>query len=70
MLCITNLCNLLTVFPPRIKKKGGGGGFEHLEAVYAVAHTLLAYITTILCCVNALWGSLLAGISCTAQKVF
>ena len=27
---------------------GGGGGIEHLEAVYAWAHTLLAY-TTILC---------------------
>ena len=36
---------------PRIKKKGGGGGVEHLEAVYVWAHTLLAY-TTILCCVN------------------
>ena len=28
---------------------GGGGGIEHLEAVCALAHTLLAY-TTILCC--------------------
>ena len=28
-----------------------GGGIEDLEAVYALAHTLLAY-TTILCCVN------------------
>ena len=36
---------------PRIKNKRGGGGIEHLEAVYAWAHTLLAY-ATILCCVN------------------
>ena len=35
--------------PSRIKKRGAG--IEHLEAVYARAHTLLAY-TTILCCVN------------------
>ena len=25
---------------PKIKKKGGGGGIEHLEAVYAWAHIL------------------------------
>ena len=31
---------------------GGGGGIEHLEAVYAWAHKMLAYTTTILCCVN------------------
>ena len=34
---------------------GGGGAIEHLEAVYAWAHTLLAY-TTILCCVNTVKG--------------
>ena len=30
---------------PRIKNKGGGG-IEHLESVYAWAHTLLAHTTT------------------------
>ena len=42
---------------------GGGGGIEHLEAVCAMAHTLLSF-TTILCCVNTvkvgcapLWGN-------------
>ena len=35
---------------PGLKRKGGGG-IEHLEAVHALAHTLLAY-TTILCCMN------------------
>ena len=38
------------MFPPGLKR-GGGGGIEHLEAVYALAHALLAY-TTILCCMN------------------
>ena len=38
----------VTVFPPGLKRRGGD---EHFGAVYAWAHTLLAY-TTILCCVN------------------
>ena len=42
---------------PRIKKKRGGG----VEAVYALAYTLLAY-NTILCCTNMVvlrpfWGN-------------
>ena len=52
-ICILSLCpkflNRAISVSPRIMKKGGG--IEHLEAVYALAHTLLAY-TTILCCVN------------------
>ena len=39
-----------------LKRRGGGGGggivIERLETVYAWAHTLLAYTTTILCCMN------------------
>ena len=30
------------MFPPGVKRRGGGG-VEHLEAVYAWVHTLLAY---------------------------
>ena len=38
----TNHQVLRTVFPPGLKR--GGEGIEHLEAVYALAHTLLAHI--------------------------
>ena len=43
------VCSIVLVgVSPRIKKRGwgggggGGGGGEHLEAAYALAHTLLA----------------------------
>ena len=48
--CLVSLCRLQSVLPPGLKRSGG---IEHLEAVYAWAHTLPAY-TTILCCVNTI----------------
>ena len=54
LVCTTYLC--MDSVSPRIKKKGGGGGgggggIEHLEAVYAWAHTLLysLYYYPVLC---------------------
>ena len=46
------------VFPPVLKRRG----VEHLEAVYAWAHTLLAYYYPVLCelgkkvPLSSLWG--------------
>ena len=33
-----------SMFPQEKRRGGGGGGIEHLEAVYAFAHTLLAVL--------------------------
>ena len=50
IVAMRNAEDSLSSVSPRIKNRGGGG-IEHLESVYAWAHTSLAY-TTILCWVN------------------